>query len=100
MAKGLLHRLQMKVEQIHSDNWGEKDNPAVRLDYDIDEDEDSGRLTGRIQIYVRTGDDCNILAHERILNRLDTEEDVDDCLAEALSVALMKHSDLPKKTSE
>jgi hypothetical protein len=100
MAKGLLHRLQTKVEQIHSDNWGEKDHPVVRLDCDIDEDEDSGRLTGRIQVYIRTGDGCNILVHERILNRLDTEEDVDDCLAETLSVTLMKHSDWPKKTSE
>lgn len=95
MAKGLLKRLQAKVEQIHADNWGDKASPAIRLNCEVVEDPDSGRLTGRIKVYVSTEDGGEALMHERILNRIDTEEDVDDCLAETLSVVLMEHPNWP-----
>jgi len=92
MAKGLLNRLQTKVTQIHASNQGGKDSQTIRLVCEIDENEDSGRLMGRIKAYVKTKNGHETLAHERILNRVDTEEDVDDCLAEILSTVLMHGS--------
>jgi hypothetical protein len=91
----LLDRLNTKLAESFSKAWGTREtlHPEIVA---LVEDSRTGAISGvlRFNILTRSGEEA--VAFEHPFNMLQTEQDVDDLLADSLSRLLAVHSSWPR----
>ena len=93
--QNLLISLNERIDRIHTDNWGKRGAPVLRLDKGVRLMSDN-TLSGAIEVLVPTvrGELVHYSSHS--LAGINSLEKLDDLLAEILSKALAEHMNWPR----
>lgn len=97
-ATDLLQTLQRKLAHMAGDRPSRKSLPQLRLAQGSGLDEVSGTLCGELVAEHETGNGMKIL-HRHALDGIDSEQALDDVLAEIISTVLMKHPQWDKNSA-
>ena len=92
---GQLAYVQQVLARIAQDKFGQRDAPIVSLSADTRAVEDEG-LSGALEVHIRRRTGEVELIHAEPFSRLQSQTDVDDVFARALSVVLMNHAKWPR----
>jgi len=89
MPGDLLKSLQQKISRIESDPLARPGCPHVRLSGDTLLEPATGALKGSIEVFISGENGEEKILCQESLDGIETEEEAVDCLARALSLALM-----------
>jgi hypothetical protein len=91
----LLDRLNRKLAESFSQPWGTRGKLRPEIVAPI-EDTSTGSISGTLRFYVlmRSGEEALVFDHP--FGPLENEEEVDNCLADALSKLLSMHASWPR----
>lgn len=92
----LMKVLQKRIDFICSDSWENRDAPIVRLGDDVRVSGAGNRLTGRLEVLLPKRNGEMVLFDARELDGIVSETDIDDLLADVLSLVLSKHNKWPR----
>ncbi len=92
----LLSSLNERLERIHTDSWGKRGAPVLRLGKDVKLMPDSNALSGTIEVFVPTAKGGMVHYCSHSLVGIDSQEKLDDLLAEMLSKVLAEHMNWPR----
>ncbi len=91
----LLDRLSRKLDEALAEPWMPGRRLEATLDPDTAADPASGALKGGVEFRIVDEDGRRHVLHSARLDGVDSSAALDDFLAEALSVLLMKHPTWP-----
>lgn len=91
----LLAALNKRIEYIRADNWGPRESLVVRLSEKAGQTPD-GSLAGAVEVLAPKRNGELVVIQSRSLNGVASEQEIDDILAEVLSVALSQHDKWPR----
>jgi len=91
----LVSVLNERIKYIHTESWGKRGAPEIRLNEDVQQDPVTSRLAGTLEVWVpkRNGEMTHYQSHS--LEDIDTLEKIDDLLADVLSKVLADHMNWP-----
>ena len=95
IAMYLLDRMNKKLIESFSEPWGTRGTLRSHI-HELSEDQATGAISGKINISVLTQSGQQAIAFTHVFDDLQSEDDVDACLAEALSRLLEVHSSWPR----
>lgn len=93
----LLLALKKRISYIQADKWGANGGPVVGLGDDVKFNSSTGKLTGTLEVRVPKRNGDMVLVKSRTLTGVASEQEIDDILAEMLSVVLSKHDQWPRR---
>ena len=89
-------RFERKLAESFSASWGHRAPLTGRLVPETVEQQGTGGLEGAIEIYARADEGQDVLIHREAFDAVDSPDKVDDVIARALGIVLMKHPDWPR----
>ncbi|MDE5453012.1 hypothetical protein GWE18_09080 [Bradyrhizobium sp. CSA112] len=87
--------LEKKLAESFAEPWGTRGTLRPEI-VALTEDPVTGGVSGTLRFHVSTRSGNEALALEHPFGPLESKDDVDDCLAEALSRLLAVHSSWPR----
>jgi hypothetical protein len=87
--------LDTVLSRIAQESFGRRDAPQVSLSPETAEDAD-GAVSGALEVRIRTRAGEHPVIQRDEFRSLKSRQDVDDMLANSLSVLLMNHAEWPR----
>lgn len=96
MTETLKARFERKMAESFAASWGHRAPLTGRLEAHAAEGSPNGALAGALEIFAQAQEGEDVLIHHEAFDGVDSAEKVDDVLARALSIVLMKHANWPR----